>query len=199
MRLADSALPQTPATEAAIAVARRYSAPALLNHSVRCWHWAVGLGVALEVPVGDPELLAVAALLHDIGLAPEFDAVRLPFETAGGNVAWVLAAGAGWPPGRRDRVVEVIERHMVPEVDPLTDPEGHLLEIATSLDISGARAGVLPADFVAEVLTAFPRLDLGARFGACLADQAERKPGSQAARVVAGGLAKKLAHHPHEA
>ena len=50
------------------------------------------------------------------------------------------------------------------EVDPAEDPEGHLLEIATALDISGARADVLPSAFVAEVLAAHPRGALGAEF-----------------------------------
>jgi hypothetical protein len=109
-----------------------------------------------------------------------------------------VTAGAGWPPARRDRVVEVIERHMAVEVDPADDPEGHLLEIATALDISGARAGVLPGDYVAAVLRAHPRGDLAAEFTACVVDQAARKPASQAARIVAGGVAAKLAAHPLE-
>lgn len=78
------------------------------------------------------------------------------------------------------------------------DPEGHLLEIATGLDISGARPDVLPRDFLDEVLDRYPRLDLGAEFSACLTDQATRKPETAAARLVAGGLADKLAHHPLE-
>jgi hypothetical protein len=198
MRMADAALPQTPATEAALAVARRFHSPALLNHSIRSWYWAVGFAAELPVAVTDPELLAVSALLHDIALVPEFDNVRLPFETAGGYVAWALTAGAGWVPGRRDRAVEVIERHMEPEVDPAADPEGHLLEIATALDISGRRDGVLRTEYVAEVLAEYPRLTLGAEFGACLQEQAARKPRSQAARLVSGGLMDRLAANPLE-
>ena len=90
----------------------------------------------------------------------------------GGHVAWVLAAGAGWPIVRRRRVLDVIERHMWTSVDPAVDPEGHLLEIQTGLDISGARAVVLPTPFLNEVLTCFPRLGLAANFRACLVDQA---------------------------
>ncbi len=199
MRIADAALPETPATAAALAVATRFSTPSLLEHCIRSWYWAVGFAEVTGVTPEDPELLAVAALLHDIGLTPGFDNVALPFETAGGHVGWAVTAGAGWAPGRRDRVVEVIERHMWAEVDPAEDPEGHLLEIATGLDISGARAGVLPDAYVAEVLAAHPRGGIGAEFTACVTDQALRKPDSQAARLVAGGVAAKLAAHPHEA
>lgn len=198
MRLIELPVPSTPAAVAAREVAVAYCTPALLNHSMRSWYWALGFGEALGVPPADPELLHVAALLHDVGLVPVFDSVSAPFETAGGHVAWVLAAGAGWPKARRDRLVEVIERHMWHEVDAGRDPDGHLLEIATGLDVSGARADVLPADQVAEVLEAHPRLTLAAEFGACLADQAVRKPTSQAARLVAGGLERRLAENPLE-
>ncbi|MDH2442759.1 HD domain-containing protein [Amnibacterium sp. CER49] len=198
MRLIEIPVPSTPAAVAAREVAARYCSPALLNHSVRSWYWALGFADALGVPSADPELLHVAALLHDVGLVPVFDSHTAPFETAGGHVAWVLAAGAGWPAPRRDRLVEVIERHMWREVDPGEDPDGHLLEIATGLDISGARPDVLPADQVAEVLARHPRLTLAREFGACLTDQAARKPASQAARLVAGGLDRRLAENPLE-
>jgi HD superfamily phosphodiesterase len=198
MRFSDAALPDTPATAAALEVATRFCSAALLEHSIRSWCWALGFAEAMDVRPADPELLAVAALLHDTGLVPAFDNVALPFETAGGYVGWAVAAGAGWAPPRRDRVVEVIERHMWLEVDPAADPEGFLLEVATALDISGARADVLPEAFVAEVLAAHPRGTLGPEFTACVTDQAVRKPESQAARIVAGGVAAKLAAHPLE-
>ena len=219
MRFADLQPPDTAAARAALEVARRYCSPALLAHSLRSWMFALafaeveGLGGGPTEPVParrevrrdgratgiDEELLYVAALVHDLGLTPAFDAVRVPFETAGGEVGWVLAAGAGWAPHRRDRVVEVVERHMLPSVDAADDPEGHLLEIATGLDISGARPDALPEPFLREVLAAHPRGDLAAEFGACLLAQAARKPGSQAARIVASGLEARLVANPLEA
>lgn len=166
---------------------------------MRSWAFALGFAEAEEIGGIDEELLYVAALLHDLGLAPEFDAVRVPFESASGHVGWVLAAGAGWTPQRRDRVVEVVERHMLPSVDAAEDPEGHLLEIATGLDVSGSRPEALPEPFLREVLAAHPRWSLTAEFGACLVDQGARKPGSQAARLVAGRLENRLAADPLEA
>jgi catechol 2,3-dioxygenase-like lactoylglutathione lyase family enzyme len=198
MRFADLHPPGTPAATAALQVAERYCSPALLAHSVRSWAFALAFAEAEGISGLDEELLYVASLVHDLGLVPAFDAVRVPFETAGGEVGWVLAAGAGWDPHRRQRVVEVVERHMQPSVNAVEDPEGHLLEIATGLDISGARADVLPKPFLREVLTALPRGDLAAEFGACLVKQAGRKPGSQAARIVASGLESRLAANPLE-
>ena len=197
MRLADLPRPDTAATRAAEEVLRRYAAPALVHHAVRSWLWGAAYGLA-HGPAYDPELLYVAALLHDLGLEEPFDSHRLPFERAGGEVAWVFAAGAGWPPARRDRVAEVVVRHMGDPVDPDGDPEGHLLELATALDISGRGIDRWPAEFRAEVLAAWPRLDLAARFTACFADQAARKPDGLAAAAVRAGIADRLAAHPLE-
>ena len=194
-------LPQEPASATALAaldVATVYSTPALLAHSLRSWCFAVGFATADGVAIRDPEALYVAALLHDIGLSAPFDAHRVPFEVAGGQVAAVLLTGAGWPPVRRERVAAIIERHMWPAVDPLDDPDGYLLEVATGLDISGSRPDALPAEYVAAVLAAYPRGALGAEFGACLTEQAARKPGSEAERLVAAGLLGRLAAHPFE-
>ena len=197
MRAADVRVPATPAADAAREVAAEFCSPALLNHSERSYYFAVGFASVAALNF-DAELLYVSALLHDLGLTEAFDNHRIAFETAGGYAAWVLAAGAGWPADRRRRAVEGIERHMWPSVDPDLDPEGHLLEIATGLDISGSRPDVLPRGFLDEVLDRYPRLDLGREFTACLFDQAARKPDTAAARLVAGGLAEKLRDHPLE-
>ena len=83
-------------------------------------------------------------------------------------------------------------------MDPNVDVEGHLLEVATGLDISGARPDALPDDLVDEVLARYPRLTLTEEFGRQVSDQAARKPGTAARRLVDGGLLDRLAHHPHE-
>jgi len=82
------------------------------------------------------------------------------------------------------------------EVDPAFDPEGHLLERATSLDISGRRLDEWPAPLRADVLEAWPRLDLAERFTACFADQAARKPDSAAAAAMRSGLGERIAANP---
>ena len=197
VRLDDADPPGTSAVAAARELAERYLTPALAEHSVRSWYWAIGFAEVLDLEP-DRELLAVAALLHDIGLVEEFDAVRAPYEVAGGHVAAVFGAGAGWSRERQQRLIEVIERHNWPSVDPAFDIEGHLLEIATGLDISGARPEALPGEYLDEVLAAFPRGALETDFGDRVADQAARKPASHAARLLAGGLREKLAANPLE-
>jgi hypothetical protein len=197
VRIADLPVPDTAASRAAEEVLRAYAAPALVHHAVRSSLFASSYGLLTGVGF-DPELLHVAALLHDLGLEEPFDSHWLPFEEAGGHLAWVFGAGAGWAPARRDRLAEIIVRHMWDEVDPAADPEGHLLGRATSLDISGYRLEEWPAGLRAEVLAAWPRLDLAGRFTTCFADQAARKPASAAAAAMRSGLGARIAANPLE-
>ena len=96
--------PVTPAAEAALSVATRFCSPALLNHCIRSYLWGAMYGTAHGIAFDD-ELYYVAALLHDTGLTEAFDSHRLPFEEAGGQLAWVFGVAAGWrrsgPPGFR--------------------------------------------------------------------------------------------------
>ncbi|TXL83563.1 HD domain-containing protein [Streptomyces sp. IB2014 016-6] len=191
-------MPASGQASAALEVASAYLSPALLNHSLRAYIWAAARGTADGISF-DSELLYVAALFHDLGLVPAFDSHLVPFEEAGGHVARVFATGAGWPTERRERLAEVISRHMQPEVEVSEDPEGHLLARATATEIVGRDAEGYPAVFRAEVLRRYPRLDLTKRFLASFQDQAVRKPGGAADGAVRAGLADSVVSNPLDA
>jgi HD superfamily phosphodiesterase len=198
MALDDLVVPDTAAAAAALEVASAYQSPALLNHSLRAYVWAAADGMARGIDF-DPELLYVAAMFHDIGLVPAFDSHTLAFEEAGGHVARVFAAGAGWPAERRERLSEVIIRHMWPQVDVSMDPEGHLLARSTAAEIAGRNLNDWADGFKAEVLERYPRLDLTKDFLACFQAQAERKPNSPAAGAVRSGLSTRMTANPLDA
>ncbi|MEV4873634.1 HD domain-containing protein [Streptomyces syringium] len=198
MKINELVIPDSSACSAALEVATAYCSPALLNHSIRSYLWAAAHAKASDITF-DAELLYVSALLHDLGLVAEFDSHTVPFEEAGGHVAWVFGAAAGWPVERRVRASEVIVRHMGDGVDVAEDPEGHLLAYSTSVDISGRGADALPAELRAEVLARYPRLGLAEEFTACFRDQADRKPESSAAAAVRGGIATRIAANPLDA
>lgn len=198
MHISDFPVPDTAAARAALALTVEYQSTAITEHAVRSWLWAEGFAVTEEIGDIDHELLYVAALLHDIGTVVEYDNHTISYEHAGGHVAVALTAGAGWPAGRRQRVLDVIVRHNWPSVDRHLDAEGHLLEEATGLDISGARPDALPVEFLREVLAAHPRGTLAQEFGACVRDQATRKPTTAARRLVDGGIVRKLQANPLE-
>lgn len=195
MTMDDLVIPDSGACRAARECATAYCSPALLNHSVRAYLWAAAYAAANDIAF-DPELLYVSAMFHDIGLVAEFDSHTVPFDEAGGHVAWVFGAAAGWPVERRVRAAEVIVRHMWDEVDVAKDPEAHLLVFSTSLDISGQRPDALPPALRAQVLERYPRLGLGSEFLACFRNQADRKPHSSAADSVRRGIADRIATNP---
>lgn len=195
MQIADLAPQDTPATRAAREVVAEYSSRALVNHCERSYLWSAALGELGGIAY-DRELLYVASMVHDLGLVHAFDNHLAPFEDAGGDVGWVFAAGAGWPPERRTRVKEIVIRHMWDDVDPAFDAEGHLLCEGTGLDISGRRPERWPDAFRAEVVERYPRLELQTEFVAAFREQARRKPGCAAAAAVAAGVADRIAANP---
>ena len=191
-RLADIHVPTSLAAEHAAEAAAAWCSRSLMEHNHRAYLWAAARGAEMGLPF-DEELLYVAAMFHDIGLVTAFDNATVSFDEAGGNVAWMFAAGAGWPIERRVRLGEVIVRHMWDSVDPAFDAEGHLLEVGTGLDISGRDPDLWSPELRAEVLAAHPRLDLTAEFVACFRDQAARKPDSSAAAAMRSGIDRRLA------
>jgi hypothetical protein len=188
-------IPDTAASSAALDVAATYLSATMLNHSHRVYLWGATYGDEHGLRY-DAELLFVAAMFHDISLVPVFDSHTVSFEEAGGHVARVFAAGAGWPGERRERLGEVIVRHMWPEVDPADDVEGHLLSRAAAVDIVGRDLDDFTPAFRAEILDRYPRAGLAGEFLACFQAQAARKPGSSAARAVDSGLTTRMAANP---
>jgi hypothetical protein len=187
--------PQTQAATAALSVAARFYSPALLNHCVRSYSWGAMYGAAHGIAFDD-ELLYVTAMLHDIALTDAFDSHRMPFEEAGGELAWVFGTAAGWPADRAARALEIIVLHMRDDVSSTADPESHLLQVATSWDVVGRRPEEFPAAARTELLVRYPRLGFGSEFLACFEDQAGRKPGSAAATSIAKNAAVLMTANP---
>src|ERR1700741_2369299 len=70
--LAGVAVPDSPLVSRAIEYARENSEPYLFNHVMRSWLFAVSLA-RQKGTAHDEEVLAVATILHDLGLAAAFD------------------------------------------------------------------------------------------------------------------------------
>jgi hypothetical protein len=144
----------------------------------------------------DDELLYVSAMLHDIALTDPFDSHRVPFEEAGGDLAWVFGVAAGWSADRAARATEIIVLHMRDDVSAAADAESHLLQVATGWDVVGRRAEEFPTEARADVLARYPRVGFGGEFISCFEDQAKRKPGSAAAKSIANNGAARIGANP---
>ena len=192
---APASFPETPAATAALTVATRFYSPALLNHCVRSYLWGATYAAVHGIAF-DEELLYVSAMLHDIALTDVFDSHRIPFEEAGGDVAWLFGVAAGWPADRAARATEIIVLHMREDVASTADPESHILQVATSWDVAGRRPEEFSAEARSEILARYPRQGFGSEFAACFEDQAIRKPGSAAAKSIANNGAGRIKANP---
>jgi HD domain len=170
--------------------------PFLVNHSVRAYAWAVELALHDDLRF-DPEILYVSAVLHDIGLLPEYDMGGC-FEIDGAVAAEAFAVGAGETQERARSIYDVIALHMANDLPPDPAAEVVLLWDSTGTDVTGYRYADVRRAVVPPVLAAYPRLDFKREFGALFADQAARKPTCRVAAMVATGKLEAINRAPYD-
>ena len=93
MVLAGIKVPDTVLVRDAIDLSRSASEPFLFNHAIRSWLFGVSLSESAE-RAPDAELLAVATILHDLGLTDRYTAENR-FEVDGANAARSFLKGRG--------------------------------------------------------------------------------------------------------
>jgi HD superfamily phosphodiesterase len=194
--MVDLQVPDSRLARQAEELARTACPPFLTNHCFRSHAWAVALAERDGIRF-DAELLYVAALLHDVGLIPEFDTGRC-FEVDGAAAAADLAAAAGWAEERRDALAEAIRLHVALEEELGEGPEAYLLWHATGLDVVGHRLHDLDRRTIGSVIARYPRLDFERGFTDLLRDQAARKPNCWAADAIKSGIAERSDAAPFE-
>ena len=192
----DSGIPDSALARRTERLVREVSPAFLTNHSFRSHAWSVALAERDGIRF-DPELLYVAALLHDIGLVPKFDSGAC-FESDGAAVAADLAAHEGWPQERRRALTEAIRLHVATDIALDDGPEAYLLWHATGLDVTGHRYDDVDSRRIATVLSDYPRLDFAGGFTDLLQAQAERKPDCWAASAIRNGIADRILASPFE-
>jgi hypothetical protein len=170
--------------------------PFLVNHSVRAYAWAVELAEHDRVEF-DPEILYVAAVLHDIGLVPAYDLGGC-FEIDGAIEAERFALEAGQPAAQARAIYDVIALHMEETLPPEPASEVVLLWDSTGTDVTGYRYADIRRALVPGVMSAYPRLEFKREFGALFADQAARKPSCRVAEMVASGKLEAINRAPYD-
>ncbi len=168
----------------------------LVNHSVRSYAWAVELARHDGVQF-DPEILYVAAVLHDIGLVPAYD-IGGCFEIDGAIAAERYALDAGAPADRARAIYDVIALHMLETLPPDPASEVVLLWDSTGTDVTGYRFTDVRPAIIPGLLAAYPRLTFKREFAAAFADQAARKPTCRVAEMVATGKLEAIARAPYD-
>jgi sulfur transfer protein SufE len=155
-------VPDTPLITRAIAFAQEHSEPYLFNHVMRSWLFAVSLARLRGTP-HDGEVLAVATLLHDIGLAKAFDG-PLRFEVEGANAARKFAQSAGLDDRRAQLIWDGVALNSTPSIALHKETEVAVCTSGIGLDWGGWGYEALTEAQIAQIVEAFPRLQMKQRF-----------------------------------
>src|SRR5207244_9262390 len=99
----------TPLVHDAMELARNSSEPYLFNHAMRSWLFSVLIAEGAKA-TPDPELLAVSAILHDLGLTDRYSAQER-FEVDGANAARSFVKERGVPAHQIQLVRDAIVLH----------------------------------------------------------------------------------------
>jgi hypothetical protein len=167
-------VPDTALISRAIEYARQHSEPYLFNHVMRSWLFAVCLAEQGKL-AHDAEVLAVATVLHDLGLAKAFSG-PLRFEVEGANAARRFAHGEGVDERRAQLIWDGVALNSTPSLGLYKEIEVSLCTRGIALDWGGWGYESLPAARIAEVVDAFPRLQMKERFARAVCSVVESRP-----------------------
>ena len=146
----------------------------LFNHVMRSWLFGILLSEdAVVAP--DPELLAVSAVLHDLGLTDRYTAEDR-FEVDGANAARAFLKERGISTQQMQVVWDAIALHTTPSIALHKEPEVAMTHSGIAVDVIGVGLDRIPQDKLRAVLAEFPRLAMKKRLLECLCNLVRRKP-----------------------
>jgi hypothetical protein len=174
MVLAGIKVVDTPLVRDAVELARSSSEPYLFNHVMRSWLFGILLSEGAEL-VPDPELLAVSAVLHDLGLTDRYTGEDR-FEVDGANAARAFLKDRGISTQQTQVVWDAIALHTTRSIALHKQPEVAMTHSGIAVDVIGVGLDRIPQDRLRAVLAEFPRLAMKDQFQACLCNVVRRKP-----------------------
>jgi hypothetical protein len=172
--LAGASVPDTPLVSRAIEYAREHSDPYLFNHVMRSWLFAVILARRNRTE-HDEEVLAVATILHDLGLAAAFNG-PLRFEVEGANAARAFVQKLGVDDRRAQLIWDAVALDSTPSIALHKEVEVALSTAGIGLDWGGWGYEALTEAQMATILDAFPRLDMKRQFTRATCRIVETRP-----------------------
>jgi hypothetical protein len=170
VRIPDSRL----AREAAELV-RSHENEMLFNHSVRVYVFGALKGIRQQLKF-DSELLYVAALFHDLGLADHYHTETKRFEVDGADAAREFLKAHGIAEPKADLVWEAIALHTTPGIPQYMRPEIALTNAGVLVDVVGVGYDEYTPEQRDQVISAFPRGDFKNEFVQVQTCSALKKP-----------------------
>lgn len=174
MLLAGIKVVETPLVRDAIDLARSSSEPFLFNHVMRSWLFAVVIAEGSK-SAPDPELVALATLLHDLGLTDRYTAEER-FEVDGANAARTFLKDRGIAAPQIQVVWDAIALHSTRSIALHKEPEVAITHSGIFVDVMGIGLDLVPKEKLGAILAEFPRLGMKKQFLDCLCGVVRRKP-----------------------
>jgi hypothetical protein len=174
MDFAGIRVPDTTLVRDAIDLSRSLLEPFLFNHVMRSWLFGISLSETVEV-APDAELLAVAAILHDLGLTERYTAENR-FEVDGANAAREFMKVRGISAQQTQVVWDAIALHTTPTLALHKEPEVVMTHSGIAVDVLGTGRDRIPQEKQRAILAAFPRLAFKDEFRGCLCNVVRQKP-----------------------
>ena len=172
--IAGVTVPDTPLVARSMEEARALSEPYLFNHAVRSWLFAVQLA-ELQGASYDEEVVAVASLLHDVGLTKKYQGQRR-FEVEGADAARALAKAGGMDDRRAQLLWYCVALNATLSISPYAEPEVGICTVGAGADFAGLLYERIPKAGAARILAAFPRLQMKRQLKECLCGVAQTRP-----------------------
>jgi HD domain-containing protein len=172
--LAGVSVPDTPVISRAIEFAREQTEPYLFNHAMRSWLFASMIAQRNQT-VHDGEVLAVATILHDIGLAESFNG-PLRFEVEGANAARAFARDQHLDDHQVQLIWDTVALNSTPSIALHKEAEVALSTMGIGLDWGGWGYDAINETEVRAILEEFPRLKMKKQFTRAVCRIVETRP-----------------------
>src|SRR6202035_444154 len=174
MDFAGIKVPDTALVHDAMDLSRSLLEPFLFNHVMRSWLFGIVLAESAAI-APDAELLAVAAILHDLGLTERYNGENR-FEVDGANAAREFLKERGISAQQTQLVWDAIALHTTPTLALHKELEVVMTHSGIAVDVLGVGLDRIPQDKQRAILAAFPRLALKNQFQSSLCNIVRRKP-----------------------
>ena len=168
-------IPDSKIAREATELVRQHESEMLFNHSVRVFLFGAMKGARQNLKF-DPELLYVAALFHDLGLADAYHTETKRFEVDGADAAREFLKSHGIPESKADLVWEAIALHTTPGIPQYMRPEIALTNAGVLVDVVGIGYDEYTPEQRAQVIADFPRGDFKNEFIEVQTCSALKKP-----------------------
>ncbi|MCH7380073.1 MULTISPECIES: HD domain-containing protein [Acinetobacter] len=199
LRLDDLILPDSVNVQRALEEMQSCSSRSLQNHCLRTWCYAIAFA-KMQNMQRDDELLAVACLLHDLGMTEQHYQHHQHCRCFAGQGAYAArdwSLEQGWQLPRADQLFDVISLHMNPHVALTEGIEAHLLQQAASCDVIGSRGFEFSTQFRQQLQQRYPRLDFNQIMIKFTQQEAQQRPRSRTAMLVQSGFKQLVNFNPY--